>query len=318
MIPSKSFLVVFGGLVVFSVMGRCLTSIPSVDCYIVNLENVNCTWNCDHNHSEVSFFSWTPNSVTISSRQYTECPTYQYKNGCSVGCIFPFDQKNRYKHLHTTLFNGSTQRNQTHDMRSDVKLNPPQNLTVLWNSTTGDVSLWWDISGPVKGTCVESMLSYQTGSQTWQNTKSLLPGITSYTLPKASRTQTHMFRVRSRYAAHCTQFKYWSDWTAAVQWGPVEPSDSADISVKKGLYVAFGVVALAIILIIMVRVLLECERIRVIFVPVVPDPTKNLKDLFYEYGGNVEGWVQISPELRDAFKSDFNETACVVRETRPL
>ncbi|XP_076148568.1 interleukin 2 receptor, gamma b [Alosa pseudoharengus] len=313
MIPSKSFLVLFGGLIVCCVMGRCLTSIPSVDCYIVNLENVNCTWNCDSDVS-FSFSYWTPDGVP-SSRKYTECPTYQFKDGCSVGCIFPFHQGNRFKHLHTSLFHGATQKNQTHDMRIDVKLHPPQNLTVLWNNTTGDVSLWWNISGPVKDTCVESMISYRMDSGTWQDLKELLPASTSYTFAKVSRTKSYMFRARSRYASHCKQFKYWSDWTAAVQWGPVEPSNSADISVKKGLYVAFGVVALAIILIIMVRVLLECERIRVIFVPVVPDATKNLNDLFYDYGGNVEGWVQISPELRDAFKSDFNETACDVRET---
>lgn len=308
--PSKLFLLLFGGLIAFCVMGCCSTSLPSVYCYIVNLENVNCTWSCDHGGRNLSFnyFFGKPPSKT--------CPVYDYKEGCSVGCIFP--PGNRFRTLSTTLSNGTIEGHQEHDISENVKLHPPQNLTLMWNSTSGDISLHWTYGGPPKVQCVESVVSFQMGSEAWRETNVLLAGSTSYTFPRVSEKKAYLFRVKSRYAQLCGQSKYWSNWTAAVSWGPLRSSNSTDNPDKKGLYVAFGAVGLAIVLIIMVVVLLECERIKVIFVPVFPDPTKKLKDLFYEYDGNVEGWVQISPNLKDAFEPDFNETACIVTETKPI
>ncbi|XP_031413888.2 interleukin 2 receptor, gamma b [Clupea harengus] len=307
MIPSKSFSVLC--LVLFCVMG-CSTSIPSIYCYSVNLENVNCTWNCIHSGGNFTFRS------KFEGETHSGCPAYQYKDGCSVGCIFPSIQ-NRFTSLYTTLSNGTALRNQTHDIRNDVKLHPPQNLTALGNSSVGDISLQWNFSKPALEKCVESNVAYRKDSGEWQSSSVLLPGSTSYTLAKVSQTQTYIFRVRCRIASQCAESKLWSDWSTAVSWGPLKPSASAETPVRNVLLMVFGVVTLAIILVIMVRVLLECERIKVIFVPVVPDPTRKLNDLFYEFGGNVEGWVRISPELREAFEPDFTEATCAVRESKP-
>lgn len=35
------------------------------------------------------------------------------------------------------------------------------------------------------------------------------------------------------------------------------------------------------------------ERIKVVFVPVVPDPSKSLQDLFKKYNGNVEVSISV-------------------------
>lgn len=43
------------------------------------------------------------------------CPVYDYKAGCSVGCIFPLDG-NRFKTLSTTLSNGTNEMHQQHDI----------------------------------------------------------------------------------------------------------------------------------------------------------------------------------------------------------
>ncbi|KAL2077170.1 hypothetical protein ACEWY4_026674 [Coilia grayii] len=308
MIPLKSFSAVLGALVIFCTR-CCSNSIPDISCYIVNLENVNCSWNCVEN---LNF------SYKFENGKISYCPTYKYMDVCRAGCIFP--SENRYSTLSTILSNGTTQRIQTHNIQYAVKLNPPQNLTVLWNSSTGDLHLQWIISWPIVPRCVETEISYRMGERPWQGSNRLPAGVTSYTLAKVSQTKRYLFRVRHRYSTTCGESKLWSDWSEIVAWRPIKARQETDeqrFSNQTGPYLAIGLVSLVIILAVMVRFLLECERIKVILVPVAPDPTKKLNDLFHEYGGNVEGWVRISPQLRDAFDPDYTETTCEVTEIKP-
>ncbi|KAK5887748.1 hypothetical protein CesoFtcFv8_016326 [Champsocephalus esox] len=60
----------------------------------------------------------------------------------------------------------------------------------------------------------------------------------------------------------------------------------------------------AFILILLVMMLLHHERIRIVFIPVVPKPSPKLH--------NVEDWFQFPNGLKESFKD--NERPCPVRE----
>ncbi|XP_063046743.1 interleukin 2 receptor, gamma b [Engraulis encrasicolus] len=239
---------------------------------------------------------------------------------CRAGCIFPMETPHlRFSPLSTTLSNGSTQRTQTHELKNAVKLNPPQNVTVQWSNSTGDVRLLWALGKPIKEQCVETHFSFRRGEGPWQDP---YPISNNYQFP-VSQTRRYQFRVRHRYNNNCGE-SYWSDWSETVPWGPIKPPQEPGNSEKskqakdlRGLYVAIGLVAVFIILAVLTRLLLDCERIKVILVPVGPDPAKKLNDLFLEYSGNVEGWVRISPQLRDAFDPDYTESTCEVTGDDP-
>uniref|UniRef100_A0A673GSP3 Uncharacterized protein n=1 Tax=Sinocyclocheilus rhinocerous TaxID=307959 RepID=A0A673GSP3_9TELE len=56
-------------------------------------------------------------------------------------------------------------------------------------------------------------------------------------------------------------------------------------------------------------------KLTIILLPVVPDPSKNLQDLFHKHDGN--SWLHISRELKEAFEPDYTEPSCDVCEVTP-
>ncbi|KAJ8351281.1 hypothetical protein SKAU_G00227570 [Synaphobranchus kaupii] len=201
--------------------GDANISYPSVNCLIINLEYINCTW-IVQGIQEVNY------TFHRLGDTYRECPTYLLQNGLTVGCRLPYTAALKFKTLHTRLSRGSNSSGleQSIDLKHMVKLDSPHHLRLEIKEGASNPELWlrWNISRP--STCVESQVRYwKQGGDHWEET---LP-IQGYSFipPFFSPDDVYKFQVRIRVSEACFQSKYWSDWSSPVVWGSKPRSNSA-------------------------------------------------------------------------------------------
>ncbi|XP_077098422.1 cytokine receptor common subunit gamma-like [Siphateles boraxobius] len=281
------------------------SSEPKINCLIINLDYVNCTWSelgLKYNYSFKSRFS---------HHEILDCSTYQKINSVNVGCMFPYKKTQRFNLLKTWLYsdNGSLVTQQNHSLKEYVKLNPPFNLSVVERK---DAELWlyWNVTN----SCIESEVRHRTNNKDWKKTS---PGSRStFILPFPSKKR-YEFQVRARISSSCGESRFWSDWSESVYWesfGNV-PESLAPVSVTTLVLCTVGA---TVILIILSCLLVHNERLRVILIPVVPNAGQNvskyLASLFDNYDGNIEKWLSMPKDLENGFKPNFTERACPVRE----
>ncbi|XP_052006271.1 interleukin 2 receptor, gamma b [Xyrauchen texanus] len=295
----------FGLLLFILSSQRCWSAASlSVKCMIINLEYVECTW-----YPKASKFNYTFSSAFLNNSSFKNCPEYILEHSYTVGCKIPL--KSQFDKLYTNISSG-TGGNQTtsqvfESLNRYVQLNPPYNVSVTWYEQNSTLLLHWKNSTSISK-CVVYMVRYLTdtnlhGVQTqYANVTE-----TSFSLHMVSKNKRYVFNVRSTVAGVCGSSDYWSNWTAPLEWGGTGNSS------RQGL---FGILPV-ILLFLLVLLLCYCERIKIILLPIVPDPSKNLQDLFHKHDGNVESWVHISRELKEAFEPDYTEPSCDVCEVTP-
>ncbi|XP_050984330.1 interleukin 2 receptor, gamma b [Labeo rohita] len=293
----------FGLLFLFLSFQRCCSAADlNVQCTIINAEYVECFW-----HPNTSTANYTFSSQFLDVFQ--DCPEYIMKHNYTVGCRTPLkDHDQRFDRFSTNV---STERNHTisktfESLKRKVQLNPPCNLSVKWNEQEGTLLLYWNSSTPLKETCVVYMVRNQKDiSQTTNVTGK------SYSLSQVSQNKPYVFQVRSTVSNICGGSDLWSNWSDPIKWG-----STGNISRQGWWDGLYGILAL-LLLLPLCLLLCYCERKRIILLPVVPDPSKNLQDLFHKHDGNVESWVHISRELKEAFEPDYTEPSCDVCEVVP-
>ncbi|XP_054907683.1 cytokine receptor common subunit gamma-like [Poeciliopsis prolifica] len=281
---------------------------PDVTCLVINLESIRCMWN-QQGTPEVNY--------TFSSRaqnqEETICGEYLSENGTNIGCMLPYTELQRFNPFHTKLSDGNRAYEQTHDLKGKVKLNPPTNLTVKNGS---DLNLWfyWNLTVPglqQQTTCVESQVRIRKNNNDWE-ISSVYRGHQSYCHNLPSSTARYELQVQIRFDNSCGQSKFWSDWSEPVVWGFNNSTISNVKKDKMGDWTAVVSVVSGITLILLLVVLLQNERIKIILIPPpIPKPALNSPD--------VEDWFHFSKGLiKERFNTNFNERACTVREYQPV
>ncbi|XP_030621504.1 interleukin 2 receptor, gamma b [Chanos chanos] len=272
------------------------TEHPSVKCIIINLEYVHCTWTAQ----SLPAYNYTFNS-SLQDEPHTECPRYLQRHGYNIGCLVPLQSpEDRFGEFSTSLFydvNSSV--SLTHKLRMSVKLNPPYNLTLTLN---GSSELWlhWEYNAPGRSRCIVSQVRYKKMPSEWQLSPNVT--VTSFSLPEVSGDVEYTFQVRLSVHDLCGSSLFWSDW-----------SEPASFKPKKRFPLGLLFVIFATTLLIALAILLcYCERIKVILLPAVPSPSKNLQDLFSRYDSNTESWAHISRDLKEAFETGNAEPRCVL------
>ncbi|XP_059401428.1 cytokine receptor common subunit gamma-like [Carassius carassius] len=280
---------------------------PKINCLIINLDYVNCTWSeNEHSYSFKSMFTHS---------QILECSKYLQIKGVNVGCILPFDKSQRFNVFNTWLYsdNGSLVTQQQHDMIKSVKLYPPFNLSVV-EKKDAELWLYWNITRNVS--CTESQIRYRTENNAWKNTN---PGKrNSFSLPFPTKKR-YEFQVRARIENSCGESMFWSDWSKPVYWGSVKANNNTEILISMSVTSLVLYIAVPTgILITLSCLLVHNERLRIILIPVVPNAGRNVSNyltgLFDNYDGNVEKWLSMPKDLENGFKPNFTERACPVRE----
>ncbi|XP_030602248.1 cytokine receptor common subunit gamma-like [Archocentrus centrarchus] len=282
-------------LVLLSLIGHVFAKKPpDVDCLVVNLNYVSCTWN-KTGTPEVNYTFYS----NFASEQQKICNDYLLKNNVKIGCNRPIGD--RFKRFFTQLVHGKDVFNHQHYLKQQVKLNPPNNLTVL-NGSDSNLWFYWNRTSPTPLHCVESEVRFKTNNNNWEHSK-ISPGTRKYCINLPSSSSRYELQVRNRIDNSCGESLFWSDWSEPVVWGSNNTTYSNDsMSVWTPVLYVVG----AISLILLVMLLLHHERIRIILVPVVPKPSPVLHD--------IEDWFQFSKSLKENFKANYNERACPVRE----
>ncbi|XP_028825181.1 cytokine receptor common subunit gamma-like [Denticeps clupeoides] len=283
---------------------RGASAVPDVSCYIVNLEYVNCTWNLVRN-PEVNY-TFFGRFGTL--KPTTVCPSYMWYKDVAVGCRFPCERSDHFNEFYSTLQGNGSMHNQTLRLKDRVKLNPPTNLTVEWKDD--NLLLHWVTGSSVH--CYEYEIQYSRNDQWKDSTK--LNGGNEFMLALPSNTSRYEFKVRVRIGEACGLSTLWSEWSPIVAWG--NSTAVNEIKRPSSSYViqtVCGVMAAAL-LILLSFLLVRSERLRVILVPVVPNPVKNLVELIDTYNGNVEKWLCIYKGMEEGFKPNFTERVCSVQE----
>ncbi|KAI1902835.1 hypothetical protein AGOR_G00020260 [Albula goreensis] len=289
-------------------LGCVYSSLPNVSCTIINLEYIDCTWK-DHGIPKFNYSF----SSSLQNRAPLECPDYLLEENQPVGCRLPYEKGNKFQTLSTILFSASNHLNKTQEIKLQdrVKLHPPQNLSVQLPSSS-ELWLYWNVS--VKFECLQYEVSYKRDTDSdWITHPS--EGL-SFSLPFPSQSNVYTFRVRSRVQQACHESS-WSDWSTPLLWGPVKQRNYTEETKPKRSTewrVLVPVVIGCIVVVMLICLLVQNERLRVILIPIVPNPSKPLEELLYTYNGNVEDWLHISKEFVEGFKPNFSEPSCPVRE----
>ncbi|XP_042621191.1 cytokine receptor common subunit gamma-like [Cyprinus carpio] len=280
---------------------------PKINCLIINLDYVNCTWS--EHEQNYSF-----NSRFLHD-QIQQCPTYLRIKGVNVGCIFPYKKPQRFNTLNTWLYsdNGTLVIEQNHEMKALVKLNPPFSLSVV-EKKDAELWLYWNIT--TDSSCTESQIRHRTDNNDWKITT---PGHrTSFSLPFPSKKR-YEFQVRARIGNPCGESMFWSDWSEPVYWGFLKANNNTESVINMSVMSMVPyIVGATVVLIILSCLLVYSERLRIILIPVVPNAGRNVSNylaaLFDNYDGNVEKWLSMPKDLENGFKPNFTERACPVRE----
>ncbi|XP_016401901.1 cytokine receptor common subunit gamma-like [Sinocyclocheilus rhinocerous] len=285
---------------------------PKINCLIINLDYVNCTWS-EHEQS-YSFKS------KFSHNEILDCPKYLKIKGVNVGCILTYENPLRFNTLNTWLYsdNGSLVTEQKHEnIKASVKLYPPFNLSVV-EKKDAELWLYWNITRNY--VCIESEIRHRTDNNAWKNTT---PGHrTSFSLPFPSKKR-YEFQVRARIGYSCVESMFWSDWSEPVYWGSLKANNNTESPINMSVTsLVLYIVGATIILIILSCLLIHSERLRIILIPVVPNAGRNVSNylaaLFDNYNGNVEKWLSMPKDLENGFKPNFTERACPVREYKTV
>ncbi|KAL3042638.1 hypothetical protein OYC64_020545 [Pagothenia borchgrevinki] len=268
---------------------------PDVDCLVLHLKYIHCSWNKNRTPEvNYTFYSW------FNNKPPRECPSYLSENSINTGCKQPYLQNgDRFNNFYTKLVHGNDSYEKKHALKERVKFNPPYNVTVRYGLDSNLWLNWTQISH-----CVESQVRYRINSKAWM-TYPVRAGIQNYCINLPS-SALYELQVQSKLDYSCggSQNSFWSDWSEPVFWGSKNsstdtPHMNSSMSVWTPVMYGLG----AFILILLVMMLLHHERIRIILIPVVPKPS---------LPPNVEDWFQFPKGLKESFKD--NERPCPVRE----
>ncbi|KAK2823051.1 hypothetical protein Q7C36_019651 [Tachysurus vachellii] len=291
--------------------GSASTLPHQIECTVVNLEYVNCTW--DGNRTLVENYTFLSSYNNPGFPE--ECSSYQYVRGLRVGCAVVYSEKDlqRFEDFYTWLYRDNiiVAKQEYKSLLKRVKLKAPNNMSVLLK----DPELWiyWNTTDKIRSHCQEREVRFRTNSNKWNIYSSSMEN--AFNVPFPNSQSLYEFQVRVRMSSTCGQSELWSEWSEPVFWGTKMINDTDTGQQTSVALMVLGTVGAAVVLIMLTCLLIHSERIRVILVPVVPGP-KNLKDLIDSYNGNVEKWLHISKELQDGFKPNFSERPCTVQEFR--
>ncbi|XP_034461642.1 cytokine receptor common subunit gamma-like [Hippoglossus hippoglossus] len=268
---------------------------PDVDCWVIHLEHVNCSWNKQGTPDvNYTFYSWFQGDEK-------NCTTYVSENSMNTGCIQPYDEllTRRFLTFHTRLSHGNKTCEEPHELKENVLLYPPINLTVKNGS---DYNLWfyWNQTA---AHCAASEVRFRVNDKNWENS-SVSIGTQEYCINLPSSSSRYELQVKSRVGKDCGESSNWSSWSEPAVWGSNNSIGKLKLDVSVSTWTPLLYVVAAVVLILFVVMLVPNERLRIIPIPVIPKPSLVLYD--------IEDWPQFSKGLKGNLS--YNEHACPVRE----
>uniref|UniRef100_A0A8C3V324 Fibronectin type-III domain-containing protein n=1 Tax=Catharus ustulatus TaxID=91951 RepID=A0A8C3V324_CATUS len=315
--------------------------LAGVECELYNEEYMTCMWGSREMPTvNYSLFYWYKNA----SNKGVECKRYLQDQGVRVGCYFEQNELIQFQSFHV-LINASvggktleipSKRMLLQDL---VKPAAPVNLTIR-NMSNNQLQLTWASPYP-NDQCLEHAVKYKSNKDTsW--TLSVNGDV--FSLPSVDYEKSYTFYVRSKINKFCGSTLFWSEWSLPVFWGSNSTSKGPPAgppplpwwcavwgsvspllfpgTVEEQLY-WFGIrtvlvpIASCLLLLVLVILLVRMERVWVILMPRIPNPSKNFDELFITHNGNFQEWAGVPKDVVESFKPNYSENICYVTELPP-
>ncbi|KAM6426777.1 cytokine receptor common subunit gamma isoform 3-T3 [Liasis olivaceus] len=283
------------------------SSRPKVECICHNGDYVICDWGSEQRpDTNYSFYFWYEGI----NDPVEECKDYTQMFGLNVACRF--SKYNPFNHLRTYI-NGSQGRiipTESLLLNDLVRPGPPFNLTFR-NLSNHQLLLTW--KSPYKKTiCLQHAVSYKSNKDThWMehHVNSM-----AFQIPSVDPEKLYTFYVKSKLHNNCASTKLWSQPSEFVLWGKEDASAPPPSPSLLSIVIPLGSF---FILLMLLLALVWMERVWVILMPRIPNPSKKFEDLFTAYQGNFSEWAGVSKDAVESFKPNYFENICSVTELLP-
>ncbi|XP_038631923.1 interleukin-13 receptor subunit alpha-2-like isoform X2 [Scyliorhinus canicula] len=201
-------------LIVFN-SGEAHTQSNDVDCIVYNEEFMECTWIHSEGKPNYTLYHW------YSSQPAKECGNYIQQNGYNVGCNFSKSEIIQFREF-SVYRNGSSDSGnelpltRNFQLQDQVKLNPPENLTLNMTDRNELIFSWGVAEKSLK--CRMYEVRYRSDKdKNWQ--VHTINSQRKYYLASTDPKKLYTFEVRSKINEYCATTVLWSEWSSSVQWG---------------------------------------------------------------------------------------------------
>ncbi|XP_054695972.1 cytokine receptor common subunit gamma isoform X1 [Grus americana] len=307
-------------LLLFCGMGPYLAaahSPPGVECVLFNEEYMTCMWGSrEMLTTNYSLYYWYENKPPV-----VECKHYLQDRGISIGCRFHQSEIIQFQAFHV-LINASLG-GRTLEIRSEhmelqdlVKPDAPVNLTIR-NMSNNQLQLTWTSPYP-KAHCLEHAVKYKSNKDTsWTQVHPVKGDVFSF--PSVDYEKYYTFYVRSKINIYCGSTQLWSEWSVPVVWGSNATSKGTVEEQPHWFWIHTVLIPVAscLLLLVLVILLVRMERVWVILMPRIPNPSKNFDELFITHKGNFQEWAGVPKDVMESFKPNYSENICYVSELPP-
>uniref|UniRef100_A0A8C5UDI6 IL2RG protein n=1 Tax=Malurus cyaneus samueli TaxID=2593467 RepID=A0A8C5UDI6_9PASS len=308
-----------------------------VECIFFNEEYMTCMWGSRETVTvNYSLYYWYKNAS-----EKVECKHYLQNQGVRIGCYFNKSELIQFQPFHV-LVNASVGGKSLEipskrmELQDQVKPGVPINLTMS-NMSNNQLQLTW-ATPYSRPNCLEHAVKYKSNKDTsW----TLSVNGYVFSLPSVDYEKYYTFYVRSKINQFCGKTQLWSEWSVPVVWGsnssskgmpllrPLFPAEPCHVSpwlfpgtVEEQLH-WFGIqtilvpIASCLLLLVLVILLVRMERVWVILMPRIPNPSKNFDELFITHNGNFQEWAGVPKDVVESFKPNYSENICYVTELPP-
>ncbi|XP_007426094.2 cytokine receptor common subunit gamma isoform X1 [Python bivittatus] len=283
------------------------SSQPKVECICHNGDYVICDWGSEQMpDTNYSFYFWYEGI----NDPVEECKDYTQMFGLNVACRF--SKYKPFNHLRTYI-NGSQGRiipTESLLLNDLVRPGPPFNLT-FHNLSNHQLLLTW--KSPYKRPmCLQHAVSYKSNKDThWMehHVNSM-----AFQIPSVDPEKLYTFYVKSKLHNNCASTKLWSQPSEFVLWGK---EDASPLPLSPSLLSIVIPLGSFFVLLMLLLALVWMERVWVILMPRIPNPSKKFEDLFTAYQGNFSEWAGVSKDAVESFKPNYFENICSVTELLP-
>uniref|UniRef100_A0A663MJG1 Fibronectin type-III domain-containing protein n=1 Tax=Athene cunicularia TaxID=194338 RepID=A0A663MJG1_ATHCN len=315
----------------------CL-SLVGVECVLFNEEYMTCMWGSRETlTANYSLYYWYENRSPV-----VECKHYLQDQGVSIGCYFNQSEIIQFQPFRVLINASLGSRtlkflSKPMELQDLVKPEAPVNLTIR-NMSSNQLQLTWTSPYP-KAQCLEHAVKYKSNKDT--NWMHQVKG-DIFSFPSVDYEKYYTFYVRSKINSYCGRTQLWSEWSVPVVWGSNSTSKGSSTGSPSSCGDSMGSmspqlfpgtaeeqlhwfwihtvlipIASCLLLLVLVVLLVRMERVWVILMPRIPNPSKNFDELFITHNGNFQEWAGVPKDVVESFRPNYSENICYVSELPP-
>ncbi|XP_061454819.1 cytokine receptor common subunit gamma isoform X1 [Rhineura floridana] len=285
-----------------------------LECIVFNEEYMTCDWGSRQKPTaNYSLYYW----YDIHEAPQ-ECEHYIQSDGINTGCWFSDVDLDYYFNAYISVNHSrnSSVLEQHVLLQHRVKPSPPINLSIQ-NMSNNQLLLTWG-SSKIPHHCLEHIVKYKSNKDTdWMEQKTQ---VMKFNLVSVDPEKFYTFFVRSKMSESCASTNLWSDEAGPVTWGKNATTKGSANEVQSMYFWIQSIlipVGSLFLLLFMVLALMRMERVWLILMPRIPNPSNKFEDLFTAHQGNFSEWAGVSKDAMESFKPNYRESICRVSELLP-